>query len=185
LTGADEVTIISSPVLRQNKDEPGSTHQPRAVDVHTDYSPENAEWAAKERGLKIGDYSRFVFLNVWRVLTPPPQDWPLAVIEANSVEEDEGVPYPMIIVPSIPEKLPMVPQPSTHIEGANFVHRPTHKWRYFSDMTQDEVLVFKLYDSDRRKGSKNWRCPHTAFHDKREGTVPRESVEVRTICYFK
>jgi hypothetical protein len=91
----------------------------------------------------------------------------------------------MLIVDKIPEKLPMDPLPPYIVEGANFVHKPGHEWRYYSDMTIDEVLVFKLYDSDCKKGSKSWRVPHTAFPDNREGTVPRESVEVRTICYFK
>ena len=91
----------------------------------------------------------------------------------------------MIIVDKIRDVLPLVPLPAYNIEGANFVYKPSHEWRYFSDMTKDEALVFKLYDSDCKKGFTSWRCPHTAFHDTREGTVPRESVEVRTVCYFK
>jgi hypothetical protein len=185
LSGADEVVIFSPPVLRQNKDEPGSAYQPRAVDVHTDFSPANAEWAARNRTDKIGDYTRFAFINVWRSITPPPQDWPLALVDARSVGQDEGVPYPMIMVDKIPEKLPLVPTPPTPIEGCNFVYKEGHKWRYFSNMTRDEVLAFKLYDSDNKKGSKSWRCPHTAVFDSTDGTIPRESVEVRAICFFK
>lgn len=78
-----------------------------------------------------------------------------------------------------------VPQPPYTIEGANFSFKPEHRWYYFKDMKIDEVLVFKLYDSDRHLGSESWRCPHTAFFNPTEGTIPRESVEVRTICYFK
>jgi hypothetical protein len=185
MTGADEVIVLSAPVLRKNKEDPGSTYQPRAMDVHTDYSPANAEWAAGNRVDNVGSYSRFICINIWRPLTPPPQDWPLGLVDARTVGSDEGIAYPMIIVPSIPDKLPIVPLPPYQIEGANFVHKPEHEWRYFSDMTKDEVLVFKLYDSDRKNGSKSWRCPHTAFYDERKGTIPRESVEVRTICYFK
>jgi hypothetical protein len=107
------------------------------------------------------------------------------MIDGSTVGSDEGVPYPMIIVPEIPEKLPLDPLPETSIEGANFHYKESHGWRYFSDMTRDEVLVFKLYDSDIERGAKAWRCPHTSFFDPREGTIPRESVEVRTICYFK
>jgi hypothetical protein len=186
VTGADKVAVFSPPTLRKNTEDPGSVYQPRALDVHTDWSPANAEWAGKNR-TELGDegYSRFVFVNVWRAFTPPPQDWPLAMVDARTVSNDEGEPYPMIIVDKIPEKLPMDPVPPTTIEGANFVYRDSHEWRYFSNMTKNEALAFKLYDSDWTKGMKAWRCPHTAFFDAREGTIPRESVEVRTICYFK
>jgi hypothetical protein len=177
ITGADKVVIVSPPVLRQNKEDPGSTYQPRALDVHTDYSPRGAERTVENR--YEGDtYSRALFLNIWRPLTPPPQDWPLAFIDARTVGADEGVPYPMFIVDKIPDKLPMDPLPPYHV----LVHEPEHQWRYFSDMTVDEVLVFKLYDSDCKKGSKSWRVSHTAFLNDEEGAIPRESVEVRTIC---
>jgi len=185
LTGADDVLVVSPPVLRKTKAEVGSTHQPRAADVHTDWSPANAEYTARQRADGREAYSRCIFVNVWRALSPPPQDWPLAVVDARTVGADEGVPYPMVIVDKIPETLPMVPQPSHFIEGANFCYNPGHRWCYFRDMKIDEVLVFKLYDSDRHRGSQSWRCPHTAFLNEVEGSVPRESVEVRTICYFR
>jgi hypothetical protein len=85
----------------------------------------------------------------------------------------------MFIVDKIPEKLPMDPLPPYHV----LVHEPEHQWLYFSDMTVDEVLVSKLYDSDCKKGSKSWRVSHTAFLNDEEGAIPRESVELRTICY--
>ena len=186
LSGADKVVILSPPVLRQNKEEPGASYQPRAKDVHTDYSPGNAEWSAQHRAGQehLSSYSRVVFINVWRCISSPPQDWPLAMVDARTVENDEGVPYPMIIVEKIPDELPIRPLPFTPIEGANFHYKDRHEWRYFSNMTKDEVLAFKLFDSDKDKGNKSWRCPHTAFFDDREGTIPRESVEVRTICYY-
>ncbi|EXJ64650.1 hypothetical protein A1O7_00988 [Cladophialophora yegresii CBS 114405] len=186
MTGADDVVVVSPPVLRKTLAEVGLGHQPRAADVHTDWSPANAEETAVRHADKDGiTYSRCIFVNVWRALSPPPQDWPLAVIDARTVGADEGVGYPMIIVDKIPETLPMVPQPSYFIEGANFNYNPEHQWCYFRDMKIDEVLAFKLYDSDRHRGSQSWRCPHTAFLNPVEGSSPRESVEVRTICYFR
>lgn len=178
--------MYSPPVLRQTEAVVGSQHQPRAADVHTDWSPANAEESGRERAKEAGiEYSRCAFVNVWRALTPAPQDWPLAVVDSRSVDISEGVAYPMIIVDKIPEKLPIEPQPPYNIEGANFVYKPTHKWYYFKDMKLDEVLAFKLFDSAKDQGSQSWRCPHTAFANPVEGAVPRESVEVRTICYFK
>ncbi len=185
LTGADDVVIFSPPVLRKTEAKVGSTYQPRAADVHTDYSPANAEDTAPKHTNGDSKYSRFAFINVWRAITPGPQDWPLAVVDARSVSPDEGTAYPMIIVDNIPEQLPILPQPPYTIEGANFSFKPEHRWYYFRDMKIDEVLVFKLYDSERHHGSESWRCPHTDFFNPTEGARPRESVEVRTICYFK
>jgi hypothetical protein len=185
VSGADKVILYSPPVLRQNKVDPGSNYQPRAADVHTDWSPANADSAGRERTPEGETFSRFVFINVWRAITPPPQDWPLALIDAQTVETEEGVFYPMIIVDKIPEKIPMDPLPPYFIEGANFEPKETHDWRYFSDMKLGEAIVFKLYDSDWKKGSRSWRCPHTAFFDPREGTNARESVEIRTIAFYK
>jgi hypothetical protein len=50
-------------------------------------------------------------------------------------------------------------------------------------MTRDEILLFKLNDSDQ---SVAWRVPHSAFHDKAaKATEPRHSIEFRTIAYFE
>jgi hypothetical protein len=49
ITGADRVVLYSPPVLRQNKDHLGSNYQPKASDVHADWSPANAEWTAGEK----------------------------------------------------------------------------------------------------------------------------------------
>ena len=35
--------------------------------------------------LDLGDYSRWAMYNLWRAITPPPQDFPLAVCDARSV----------------------------------------------------------------------------------------------------
>jgi hypothetical protein len=50
-------------------------------------------------------------------------------------------------------------------------------------MTKDEIMAFTLYDSE--KGEKG-RCPHTAFFDStRKDANPRESVEIRSVVYYK
>lgn len=63
-----------------------------------------------------------------------------------------------------------------------FRYSPKHRWWYFSNMTRDEVVMLKFYDSDH---SQAWRAPHTAFRDPSfPNAVTRESIEVRTIAYF-
>lgn len=57
------------------------------------------------------------------------------------------------------------------------------RWNYFSNMVADEVLAFKLYDS---RDHLPRRCPHAAFKDvETQGVSTRESVEIRTVAYFK
>ena len=63
-----------------------------------------------------------------------------------------------------------------------FHHSPTHRWWYFPDMTPEEVIFIKFYDSDH---SGAWRCPHTAFRDHtRPDAQERRSMEFRAIAYF-
>ena len=79
-----------------------------------------------------------------------------------------------------PETLPDGPIVS---EADLFPYSEDQKWYFFSDMTKDEIMAFTLYDS--AKGEKE-RCPHTAFFDSTtKDAKPRESVEIRSVVYFK
>jgi hypothetical protein len=50
-------------------------------------------------------------------------------------------------------------------------------------MHAGEALLIKLHDTDH---SVAWRAPHTSFRDgSADGTHPRESVELRTVAYFR
>ena len=55
-------------------------------------------------------------------------------------------------------------------------------WWYSPDMTRDEVLMVKFYDSDHATA---WRSPHTSFRDPGvRDAAPCESIEFRTIACF-
>ena len=50
-------------------------------------------------------------------------------------------------------------------------------------MHAGEALLIKLHDTDH---SVAWRAPHTSFRDDAaDGAHPRESVELRTVGYFR
>jgi hypothetical protein len=52
-----------------------------------------------------------------------------------------------------------------------------------SQMQDDEVVVFREYDSEMVGG---WRCPHSAFQlEGTNGIKPRESIEVRLVCFWE
>ena len=188
LTGADKV-IVWSPILRQSEPKVGSSWQPFGSDVHVDYNAARAEILGKEfmdREKEAYSYNRMMCINAWRPLSASPLDWPLAVCDARTVTADEGRDNTFITVPVVPDldNLPeTVPEGQGDAAAVAYEYRENHKWYYFSDMTKDELLVFKLYDSDRTKPG--FRTPHSAFFDSRKGAVPRESIEIRTCAYFK
>ena len=73
--------------------------------------------------------------------------------------------------------------PVTRNVAAVYRPNPQHRWFYFSDMTVDEVLVFKQHDSDP---SRAHRVPHSAFADPScpPGVPTRGSAEARILAVF-
>ena len=47
-------------------------------------------------------------MSFWRTFSPPPQDYPLALCDGNSVGDEEGVPNTMFVVDKIPEREEML-----------------------------------------------------------------------------
>lgn len=58
-----------------------------------------------------------------------------------------------------------------------------HQWYYMSAMRENEMVVFKGFDT--KQDLPGWRCPHTAFVvEGTEALPPRESIEVRAVCFW-
>lgn len=181
LTGADFVRT-SGPVLRFS--EPGRrkgfVNAMPAGFVHVDVSKESFDAFARRN---VGDHAdrdallagRYVAFNIWRVLTPPPQDLPLAVCAAPSVAPGDRVVGEARVDGEEIEEFRF---------GSSLIRaNPNHRWYYFRDMTPDEALVFKAFDSDEGRVQ---GCPHTAFADPSAvDPVPRASCEIRAYAYWK
>jgi hypothetical protein len=185
-TGTDEVASRGA-VLRRSADPAANASQPQAALVHIDYGPEGAAMtAARVYAEAFPDgtgYRRALATSTWRVFSPPPQDWPLALCDFRSVREDEGLPNQLYFVDRVPED-PSAPVDESKMitSGSEFHYSADHEWWYFPDMTRDEVLFFAFNDSDH---SRAWRVVHTAFRDPTvETPVPRHSIEVRTFAFF-
>ncbi len=185
-TGADEVASRGA-VLRRSADPATNASQPQAALIHIDYGPEGAAMTAPRvyadafpdgRG-----YRRALATSTWRVFSPPPQDWPLALCDFRSVRDDEGLPNQLYFVDRVPDD-PFAPVDESKMitSGSEFHYRPEHEWWYFPDMNCEEVLFFAFHDSDH---SRAWRVVHTAFRDPTvETPVPRHSIEARTFAFF-
>jgi hypothetical protein len=192
-TGADRVATLGW-VLRRSADPTANASQPQAALVHCDFSVTGATARARDayatRFPEGPGYRRALLTSVWRVFTPPPQDWPLAVCDYRSVGPDDGLDNRLYFVDKIPADLyAEMPADAPGTSGFEFHHNPAHRWWYFPDMTRDEVLFFKFNDSDHARA---WRVPHSAFRDPGvstgttgRATRPRHSIEFRTIAYFE
>lgn len=118
---------------------------------------------------------RFAVYSLWRVLSPPPQDMPIALCDAQSVATEQVIRTDVV--------LPGVGGRQMIYDGMGFRYSRDHKWYYFRDMERHELLVIKAYDS---KAGSSWRVPHTAFSDPSApaGAPPRVSIDVRAIALF-
>jgi hypothetical protein len=187
LTGADMIVPMGG--MARTSGRTSSTVQPPAAEAHVDFTTKSANRIAetlyKAARSDGAGYERFIAFSLWRVLSPPPQDMPLALCDAGSVRDDEGTHNTKVDV----DKIPTGDALFAPIEGEEdmaaatiFHHSPDHRWWYFPDMTPDEVILIKFHDSDHKRA---WRCPHTAFRDAtRPDAVERRSMEFRGIAYF-
>ena len=75
--------------------------------------------------------------------------------------------------------------PDGRIGGIYYLnHNPGQRWYYFSEMTRDEVILLKCFDS-LEDGTARWTA-HGSFEvpGRRADAPPRESIEIRTLYFF-
>lgn len=176
LTGAESVLVFGD-MVRTNRAGTQDGRLP-AYGAHVDYGERTIRWFAEThlgeeeaaRRLK----GRFMLANLWRPIRTV-EKTPLALCDASTVRAED------LNDSEVKGGLNDPGRPS--LWGYNISHSPAHRWWYAPRMRPDEVLVFKLYDSDRSRVQ--W-TGHTAFDDptSRADAPPRESIEIRTISFF-
>jgi len=178
LCGADLVLVNSPGVLRfsEKSAKSGALDNSRpARFAHVDISDATAVAFAQRVAPAGRRLARFAHLNVWRAISRPPQDVPLAVCDARSVSARD-----LILADAV---FDTPGKPEWSFEGLVLAHSPSHRWHWFSDMGRDEALVFKTHDSDPSRA----HCvPHVAFDDPncRPDAAPRASIEMRAIALW-
>jgi hypothetical protein len=147
---------------------------------HADNTDASATGLVEMVGAFVDDidltaYSRYALYNMWRAVSEPPQDFPLAVCDARTVAPEDEVTVTAITVEKDAGEI-------TH-DTTGYLYNPAHRWYYYRDMTPEEVLVFKAHDSDRHRSI---RVPHSAFTDPTcpTGVPTRASVEMRGLALF-
>lgn len=178
LSGADLVQVSSPGILRFSEKSPNSgvlDNSRPARFAHVDISDATAAEFALRATPAGFSLARFVHFNVWRSISAPPQDVPLAVCDARSVAADDLIKADAVFDSR--------GQPEWSFEGLVVAHHPAHRWHWFSDMTREEALVFKTHDSDPGRA----HCvPHVAFDNPSCGrqSPPRVSIEMRALALW-
>lgn len=127
------------------------------------------------QGTPIRPYSRLMIIQAWRVLSPPPQDFPLALCDASTVLDTDVVGYDYVANTRN--------EPGSAYKTCVLRFNPAQRWYYFPNMTADELILFKGYDSEVHY---NPQAPHSAFDDRHtySDAKPRASVEARFFVYY-
>lgn len=178
LTGADKAVANSPGVLRfgEKSSESGQLNNSRpARFIHIDINDETAAQFAQASAPEGANVKRAAHYNIWRVLTPPPQDVPLTICDARTLEPGDLIEADAIF--------DMKGQPDWSFTALLVKASPRHRWVWFSDMTPDEVIVFITNDSDPAQPH---HVPHSAFNNPLcpPDAPPRASIEMRAIAYW-
>ena len=178
-SGADQVVVTNVGVLRfgERSRESGAHNNSRpARFVHVDVSDTTAaafyERSRPDNGRRVRRSAQY---NVWRVLSQPPQDVPLAVCDARSLAPED-----FIAADAMFDKDGEI---LFSFEAWLLRHNPGQRWVHFSNMRPDEALIFKTNDTDPSAA----HCvPHGAFDnpDCPADVPPRVSLEMRGIAYW-
>jgi len=150
----------------------GAPRQP-VPRVHNDYTIKSGPQRVRDLlGAEAEELlrRRFSVINVWRPIRGPLRDAPLAVCDAQSVAFQHFVPTELVY-------------PDRTGETYGVTYNPAHRWFYVPDMSRDEALLLKCYDS-AQDGTARF-APHTAFEDPTAPAdiLPRESIELRTLVF--
>jgi len=178
LSGADQVLVNSPGILRFSEKSVSSgvlDNSRPARFAHVDISDPTAEAFAHRAAPESRRLARFAHYNVWRAISEPPQDVPLAVCDARSIAPNDLIAADAVF--DAPGK------PEWSFEGWVLAHAPQHRWHWFPDMNRDEALVFKTHDSDRSHA----HCvPHVAFDNALcpANAPPRASIEMRALAFW-
>ncbi|KAK2627598.1 hypothetical protein QTJ16_003564 [Diplocarpon rosae] len=215
LEGIKKVVIFDHTIRKRDKDAPRQPVQ----QVHVDQTAGAAE-ARVRRHLPENEVEellsrRYQIINVWRPISHPATDFPLAVIDWRTTSPEDFIAVDLLY----PKRTPLsetsgnashddddrgkevVPDPSAwestenyEVRGETFAVRPndSHEFWYMKDMTPDEAMFIKCFDSIGQglpKGKDGLaRCtPHTAFEDPAtpEDAKGRQSIEVRCLIFYE
>ena len=180
-TGATRVLVFDHTIRSKGNeskpitDESSTSQRAPVMLVHCDYTSTSGPLRVKQL-LPPSESAdlltrRISFLNVWKPIHNTVRERPLAMCDVTS---------------SPPSDFFKLYLRYRERDGENYVmkHNEKHKWWYFPEMTPEQVILLKTYESEEDGRARF--VGHTAFEDPTSpADAPvRESVEIRTICFF-
>ncbi len=175
-SGASDVLVFDHTIRvgdSDTREELGARAPVRGV--HNDYTENSAPRRLRDIiGGKQAEHrmkKRWAIIQVWRPIRRPVVADPMAICDARSIPQEGFI--------LLQRRYPYRTAETYHI-----AFHPAHVWFYFPEMTRDEVLVFKVFDSDESKPARF--TAHTSFDDPNtpEDGWARESIETRTFAFF-
>ncbi|OAF14074.1 hypothetical protein AYJ54_43060 [Bradyrhizobium centrolobii] len=157
----------------------GGSSMPRIKEpivwAHIDYAPilgpVAAAIASQSRGIPLRSYSRLMIVQAWHALSLPPHDFPLAICDGTSVHDTD-----IEVVDNVFN--------GTALKLGLAHFNPAQRWYYFPEMTANELILFKAFDSQEHC---NPKTVHAAFDNRRAhpNAKPRESIDARFFVYYE
>lgn len=195
LTGCD-AALVSSHIIRSPEAAKRHVDLGPITFVHSDFADSYGELIRQRyevttdetrdaldragiTGAQVRSARRMVILQFWRNIGPARMDMPLAFCDARSVPATSTC------------KLPV-----KDYAGGGFDFetlgilapdsRDEHQWYVFPDMTREEIVAFRTYDSALADSGGTFWTPHAAFQDPSVplGQPARSSIELRATCLF-
>ena len=207
LKGVKKVVIFDHTIRRNQK---ASPRQP-VQQVHVDQTPNAAEVRVR-RHLPADEVegllkNRYQLINVWRPIENPASDFPLAVVDWRSTKPQDFVKVDLLYPKRqagddgddrgkevFSDSSSATSTEGYEIKGETFGVRPNedHRFFYLKDMTPDEAMFIKCFDSRGQglpKGVEGIAraTPHTAFVDPNspKDAPGRQSIEVRCLVFYE
>lgn len=154
--------------------------------IHVDQSYDGAEQVLRDNapppGAETLGKTRWGIINAWRAIGRPVTREPLAVADARSVAEGDL----RAVWAQLPRKgagtFDNVSK-GPGFELWNVAASKEHRWYYASQMTPEDVLMIKCFDSKRDGRAR--RSPHTAFATDEDFGPARQSIEARCLVFWE
>ncbi|KAH0829597.1 hypothetical protein AYO21_07558 [Fonsecaea monophora] len=208
LPGVKKVVFFDHTIRKREK---ASPRQP-VQQVHVDQTP-NAAAVRVRRHLPAEEAEellkgRYQIINIWRPIAHPASDFPLGVVDYRTTEPSDLIKVDLLypkrqsngVHDDDDRGKEVLPDPNSasstagyEVKGETFAVRPNdkHKFFYMKDMTPEEVMLIKCFDSASevnggKKGIAGY-TPHTAFVDPQTpaGAPGRQSIEVRSLVFYE
>ena len=175
-SGATDVLVFDH-TLRVSDEQMQASLQarPTVKGVHNDYTEASAPRRLRDI---LGDAEaerrfgkRWAIIQVWRPIRGTVMIDPLGICDGRSIPQQGFI------------RVERRYKDRTG-EVYHIAHNPSHLWFHFPQMTRNEALVFKVFDSDAGKPSRF--TAHSAFDDPTTppDAPPRESIETRTFAFW-